>query len=80
VWIDLFQFLQQFDARHAIHHDIQDRDVDALGAGDLDRVRPVARDADVEVVLENDLQRLAGPLLVINDQEGGSGGDWGNRG
>ena len=77
-WVDVLEFLEQFHAGHSVHHDVEDGDVDGLGAGDIECVGAIAGDADLVVLLEDDLEGLARAVLVIDDEKGwlcGGGGD-----
>ena len=43
--------------------------MDRLAPGEINGLRPIARDEDLVVILEDDAQRLPRPFFVINDQE-----------
>ncbi len=68
---------QQFDSRHAGHADIQDGDIDFVVLGQLDGGGPVGSHPHFVLVLENDVQRLPRPFLVVHHQECAlPGGGW----
>ena len=68
--IDLLEFLEQVHARHPEHHNVEHCDVDGLLLCERDGIHAVGRGEHVVFVLENDTQRLPGPLFVIDDEEG----------
>ena len=69
VGIHVFQAFEHFDAGHAGHADVQHRHVNFVFLRQFDRRRPVLGHQQIIIVLENDAQRLARPLLVIHNQQ-----------
>jgi len=67
--IEFLELLQQFNAGHAGHEDIQHGDMDFIFADALEGGDAIARKKDVVFVLEDNFQRLPRAVLVINDQQ-----------
>ncbi len=62
---------QHRGAALARHAHVQQRDVDAPGAEDLETGRAVHRLQDLEILLENDVQRLPNTQVIIDDEGDG---------
>ena len=67
--LHVFQALQNLDARHAGHADVQHRHVNVMFLRQLNRRRAVLGHEQVVVVLENYPQRLARAVFVVHNQQ-----------
>src|SRR5690606_21127782 len=70
---DLLEGVQDVEAGAAGHADVEDGDVDRVGAGESDGFVAVGGEQDAVVLMKNDADGLAGAFLVVHDQQVGQG-------
>ncbi len=69
VRVEVFEGAEEIDAGHALHQNIEDRDIDRMFHRDGDPVFAVAGDEHFIVILKNDPERLPRSLFVVHDQQ-----------
>lgn len=69
--VDGFDFFEGLYPGHPEHHNIENHDIDGLGFDEFDGVEAVGCEEDVVIVFEDDAEGLAGPVLIVDDEESG---------